>query len=215
MKFEVFTSHLVRSRAIFDGVFFAFDVSCAFLCLHHHRIQRVEQRFDGVEFVLIEGDSSFGGFPHAVVVIQIIMTNNYAAIVVVHFYHHVASDILFEIGRLSSNCVFQLLFQLRQQTFQIGFCPARFKRSWDYRFRPVYVNPVWTLFPTKRNQQCVCIYFLDKLRSDFRWKSFLRFVCFRFHSTTKNCDFLAKNSFLRWIFWSRWPSFSLLCRFSR
>ena len=124
IKFEVFTSHLVQSRAIFDGVFFAFDFSCAFLCLHHHRIQRVEQRFDDVKFVLIEDDSSFGGFPRAVVTIQIIMTNVYATVVVALLYHRVASDVLFEIGRLSSNCVFQLLFQLRQQRckrFKLGF----------------------------------------------------------------------------------------------
>ena len=216
MKFKVFTSHFVRSRAIFDGDFFAFDVSCAFLCLYHHRIQRVEQSLDDAQFVLIEGDSSFGGFPHAIVMIQIIMTNVYATVVVVHFCHRVASDVLFEIGWLSSNCVFHLLFRLRQQQCK------RFKLSFvQHNSSARGITDLSSLgksslnSPSDETKQTMRLYLLIRQASQWLSLEIVSLVCFRFHSTTENCDFLAKNPFRRWILWSRRSSFSLLCRFSR
>ena len=103
-KFEV--SHSL----FFDHIVFAFVISGMFLCAYHYR---VEQRLVHVEFVFIERHSSLRWFSRAVVAVEVIETNVNAVVVVVHFYHRITTDVLFEVRSISSNRVLQLLFQLR------------------------------------------------------------------------------------------------------
>ena len=114
-KFEV--SHSL----FFDHIVFAFVISGVFLCAYHHR---VEQRLDHVEFAFIKCHSFFRWFSRAVVAVEVIVTNVDAAVIVVHFYHHITTDVLFEIRSISLNRVLQLLFQLRKKRckqFELGF----------------------------------------------------------------------------------------------